>query len=70
MREGNSRNEQQGACVGWVPDIFVKSRCHELVLRVHGEIEGEQVTELMETAHADKHPESSHHDPEQEHGSD
>jgi hypothetical protein len=47
-----------------VPDISVKSGCHELVFRVDSEVEGEELPKLVETAYADEHPESNKYDSE------
>jgi hypothetical protein len=52
-----------------VPDVSIKSRCHELVFRVDGEVKGEELPELVETAHADEHPERNQHDSKEERGS-
>jgi len=52
-----------------VPDISVKSRRDKLVLRVDSEVEGEELPQVMEAAHADEHPEHNEHDSKEKRGS-
>jgi len=52
MGERKTSDEEDGSGICWVTDIGVEAVSDEFVFRVHGEVEGKELAEGVETVEA------------------